>query len=383
MANRPAPALVLRPGDREELERWVRASRVPASAAKRARIVLLAADGVANTRIAELVGATVTTVLGWRERYQAKGVAGLADAPRPGRPRTLDHRAIVAETLKPPPKKLGVTHWSSRLLAQRLKISNTSVARAWRAYGVRPWKAESFRFSTDPELVGKVTDICGLYLAPPENAIVLCVDEKSQIQALDRTVPILPMQEGRIERRSHDYYRHGTSTLFAALDIASRKHEHVPCRLIVRRVKRLQPLACDGSEQGELFATYRHHAFITNTTLGIVEADQRHRDHAVVEQVSSPSSRTVHWHTCHPAPTPRTRRGSRARRSRSTLPAPAPSPPTSRPHGGPACAARSSTSRLGSPPPADVWFCTCPPTGHGPRTGPSCTPPRPAHRSPS
>jgi transposase len=194
------------------LERWSRASTVTAASAKRARIVLLAADGVANTRIAELVDATVTTVLAWRGRYQSRGLAGLADAPRSGRPRELDHRAIVAETLKPPPKKLGVTHWSSRLLAQRLKISNPTVARAWRAYGVKPWKAESFRFSTDPELVGKVTDICGLYLAPPENAIVVCVDEKSQTQALDRTVPILPMQEGRIERRSHDYYRHGTST---------------------------------------------------------------------------------------------------------------------------------------------------------------------------
>jgi transposase len=221
MANRPAPALVLRPGDREELERWTRASRVPASAARRARIVLLAAEGVANTRIAELVDATVTTVLLWRERYQSKGLAGLSDAPRSGRPRTLDHRAIVTATLKPPPRKLGVTHWSSRLLAAQLKISNTSVARAWRAYGIKPWRAESFRFSTDPELVGKVTDICGLYLAPPENAIVLCVDEKSQIQALDRTVPVLPMQPGLIERRSHDYYRHGTSTLFAALDIAT------------------------------------------------------------------------------------------------------------------------------------------------------------------
>lgn len=197
---------------------------MPAAAAKRARIVLLAADGVANTRIAELVDSTVTTVLSWRSRYQSKGLDGLVDAPRPGRPRTLDHRQIVAETLKPP-KKLGVTHWSSRLLAERLGISNTTVARAWRSYGIKPWKAESFRFSTDPELVGKVTDICGLYLGVhedvPESAVVLCVDEKSQIQALDRTVPILPIQEGRIERRSHDYYRHGTTTLFAALDIAT------------------------------------------------------------------------------------------------------------------------------------------------------------------
>jgi transposase len=209
MANRPAPALVLRAGDREELESWVRSRSVSAGLAKRARMVLLAADGVGNREIAGLVGASPTTVIAWRERYQARGTAGLTDRDRPGRPRTLDHRAIVAETLKPPPRKLGVTHWSSRLLADRLKIGNASVARAWRAYGIKPWKAESFRFSTDPELVGKVTDICGFYLAPPENAIVLCVDEKSQIQALDRTVPVLPMQPGLIERRSHDCYRHG------------------------------------------------------------------------------------------------------------------------------------------------------------------------------
>jgi transposase len=114
--------------------------------------VLLAADGVGNRRIAELVGASPTTVIAWRERYQERGLAGLADRDRPGRPRELDHRAIVAETLKPPPKKPGVTHWSTRLLADRLEVSNTSIARAWRAYGIKPWKAESFRFSTDPEL---------------------------------------------------------------------------------------------------------------------------------------------------------------------------------------------------------------------------------------
>jgi transposase len=246
MANRPAPALVLRSGDREELERWTRSDRFGASAAKRARIVLLAADGVANTRIAELSDATVTTVLNWRGRYDERGIAGLRDAPRPGRPRQLDHRQIVAATLVPPPKKLGVTHWSTRLLADRLKVSNTSIARAWRSYGIKPWKAESFRFSTDPELVGKVTDICGLYLSPPGNAIVLCVDEKSQIQALDRTVPILPMQEGRIERRSHDYYRHGTTTLFAALDIATghvtgalkARHRHQEFLAFLKQIER-------------------------------------------------------------------------------------------------------------------------------------------------
>ena len=143
-------------------------------------------------------------------------------------------------------KHLRVTHWSSQLLADRIKVSASTIQRAWRAYGIKPWKAESFRFSTDPELVGKVTDICGLYLAPPENAIVLCVDEKSQIQALDRTVPILPMQEGRIERRSHDYYRHGTSTLFAALDIATGqvtaalkpRHRHQEFVAFLRQIER-------------------------------------------------------------------------------------------------------------------------------------------------
>jgi transposase len=162
MANRPAPALVLRDGDRVELESWLRSRSVSAGLAKRARTILLAAEGVGNREIAERVSASPTTVIQWRGRYRERGLVGLGDLDRSGRPRELDHRAIVAATLKAPPKKLGVTHWSARLLADRLKISNTSVARAWRAYGVKPWKAESFRFSTEPELVGKVTDICGL-----------------------------------------------------------------------------------------------------------------------------------------------------------------------------------------------------------------------------
>jgi len=133
----------------------------------------------------------------------------------------IDHGKIVSVTLSRPPKKYGVTHWSSRLLADHLKIGNATVARAWRQVGIQPWRAESFRFSTDPQLVAKVTDVVGLYLAPPQDAIVLCVDEKSQIQALDRTAPVLPTQPHLIERRSADYVRHGTTTLFAALEIAT------------------------------------------------------------------------------------------------------------------------------------------------------------------
>src|SRR5215213_6287705 len=223
VANRPAEALGLRDGDRDELVRLIRSSSVRAGLARRARIVLLAAAGVSNTAIAELVGVSRPTVIGWRDRYQRRGLAGLVDEPRPGRPRSIDHAGIITATLKPPPKRLGTTHWSTRLLAKQLGISDATVAKAWRDYRVQPWRAESFRFSTDPELVGKVTDVVGLYLAPPENAIVLCVDEKSQIQALDRTQPVLPMQPHLIERRSHDYVRHGTSTLFAALEVATGK----------------------------------------------------------------------------------------------------------------------------------------------------------------
>ena len=193
MANRPAPALLLRDGDREELLRLTRSSRAPAGLALRARIVLLAADGVSNTTIADGVGVSRPTVIAWRDRYQAKGIAGLHDEDRSGRPRRIDRAKVIAVTLAPPPKKYGVTHWSSRLLARHLKISDHAVASIWREHGVRPWRSKSFRFSTDPELEAKVVDVVGLYLDPPENAIVLSIDEKSQIQALDRTQPVLPL----------------------------------------------------------------------------------------------------------------------------------------------------------------------------------------------
>ena len=249
MANRPAPALTLRDGDRDELSRLVRSSTVKAGLAQRARIVLLAADGEANVAIAERVGVSRPTVIGWRNRYAADGLAGLEDDPRSGRPRTIDHAGIVAVTLAPPPKKYGVTHWSSRLLGRHLGISNGTIATAWREYGVQPWRVETFKFSTDPELVAKVTDVIGLYLAPPENAIVLCVDEKSQIQALDRTAPMLPMQPGLPARRTHDYVRHGTSTLFAALDIATGtvtgackpRHRHQEFLAFLKQVARAYP----------------------------------------------------------------------------------------------------------------------------------------------
>ena len=242
-------ALSLRSGDRQRLTEWTRSSSIRAGLAQRARIILLAADGVSNTAIADLVGVSRPTVTAWRARYDAGGIDGLIDEPRSGRPREVNRSKIIAVTLTPPPKKLGITHWSSRLLAAHLKTSNSTIAKAWREAGVQPWRSETFKFSTDPELVAKVTDIVGLYLAPPENAIVLCVDEKSQIQALDRTAPMLPMQPFVPEKRTHDYVRHGTTTLFAALDIATGqvtgvcqpRHRHQEFLRFLKQVAKTYP----------------------------------------------------------------------------------------------------------------------------------------------
>ena len=267
MPAHPAPALVLRDGDRERLVSWTRSTSIRSGLARRARIVLLAADGIANTEIAKRVGVARQTVIDWRAGYDQSGLAGLDDEPRSGRPRIVDRRKIIATTLLPPPKKYGVTHWSSRLLAQHLKTSNTTVAKAWREVGVAPWRVETFKFSTDPELVAKVTDIVGLYLAPPQNAIVLCIDEKSQIQALDRTAPMLPMQPGLPERRTHDYVRHGTTTLFAALEIATGRvtarcqprHRHQEFLRFLKEVARAYPDDGIGRELHLVMDNYAAH----------------------------------------------------------------------------------------------------------------------------
>jgi transposase len=249
VAGATAELLLLRDNDREELVVLTRSSSVGAGLAARARIVLLAAEGTPNVEIARLVGVSRPTVNAWRTRYAERGLPGLAEAKRSGRRRSIDQRRIVAETLRPPPASLGVTHWSSRLLASRLGTSHVTIAEAWKRYGVKPWKAETFRFSTDPELEAKVTDVIGLYLAPPENAIVLCCDEKSQIQALNRTQKTLPMQPGHAEQRTHDYVRHGTTTLFAALEIATgritgvckNRHRHQEFLAFLKHVARAYP----------------------------------------------------------------------------------------------------------------------------------------------
>ncbi len=209
--------------DRATLLTWTRSSSVRAGLAMRARIVLAAADGEGPSAISRRLGVSRPTVDQWKSRYAQAGLAGLHDAARSGRPKTVDDAAILAATLEPPPERLGVTHWSTRLLAAQLGVGDATVARAWRRYGVQPWRRETFKFSTDPQLEAKVRDVVGLYLHPPEKAVVLCVDEKSQIQALDRTAPILPLRAGLPERATHDYRRNGTTTLFAALEVATGK----------------------------------------------------------------------------------------------------------------------------------------------------------------
>jgi transposase len=244
-----AQPLGLRPGDRDLLESWTRSSSIRAGLAQRARIVLLAADGMSNTEIAERVGVSRPTVIGWRNRYASSGVRGLEDERRSGRPRTVNRAKILAATLTLPPAELGVTHWSSRLLADHLGVDASTVLRTWRHHRVQPWRVETFKFSTDPELVAKVTDVVGLYLNPPENAIVLSIDEKSQIQALNRTQKTLPMQPGQAEKRTYDYVRHGTTTLFAALEIATGqvtgvckpRHRHQEFLIFLRHLARGYP----------------------------------------------------------------------------------------------------------------------------------------------
>jgi transposase len=202
--------------DRATLSSWSCSTSIRAGLVTRAKIVLAAADGEGTSAISRRLGVSRPTVIQWRNRFASAGLPGLADAERSGRPKTVDDAAILAATLDPPPERLAVTHWSTRLLAAELGVGDATVARAWRRYGVRPWRRETFKFSTDPELEAKVRDVVGLYLDPPENAIVLRADEKSQIQALDRTAPILPLRPGLPEKATHDYKRNDTTTLFAS-----------------------------------------------------------------------------------------------------------------------------------------------------------------------
>lgn len=222
--GRPKAELALSDEERSELNGLLRRRSTPQAVALRARIVLRCAAGRTNAQVAQEVQASLPTVGKWRKRFVQNRLAGLYDEPRPGGPRTISDEAVaevVKLTLESKPRH--ATHWSTRSMAQRVGLSQTAVSRIWRAFNLQPHREETFKLSTDPLFVDKVRDVVGLYLNPPDRALVLSIDEKSQIQALDRSQPLLPMEPGRPERRTHDYARHGATSLFAALDVATGK----------------------------------------------------------------------------------------------------------------------------------------------------------------
>jgi transposase len=220
--GRPKVPLILSDDERQKLETWAARPKSTQRLALRARIILACAEGRDNTEVAARLRANPVTVGKWRKRFLADRLEGLADEPRPGAPRTITDamvERIITKTLEEKPK--AATHWSTRDMAKAVGLSQTAIGRVWRAFGLKPHLSETFKLSTDPYFVEKVRDIVGLYMSPPEKAIVLSVDEKSQVQALDRTQPLLPMTPGQAERRTPDYARNGTTSLFAALNVAT------------------------------------------------------------------------------------------------------------------------------------------------------------------
>jgi transposase len=264
--GRPKAELVLTEAERTVLERYVRRGTTAQRLSTRARIVLLCAEGLDNKRVARRLRTTTNTVGKWRARFVDARVDGLLDEPRPGAPRKISDdqvEAIVVKTLESTPK--GATHWSTRQMAKAVGLSHDSIHRIWHAFGLKPHRTESFQLSKDPLLVDKVRDIAGLYMSPPEHALVLCVDEKSQIQALNRTQPVLPLRPGQAERRTPDYERHGTTTLFAALDIRTGKvlgecyprHRAIEFRKFLDRVDASVPADLDVHLVLDNYATHK------------------------------------------------------------------------------------------------------------------------------
>ena len=235
---------------RKELERWLRRRKTAQSLALRAQIILQSAEGLSDQRVADALRTTRATVGKWRRRFLQHGCDGLLDEPRPGAPRTVsdeDVERVVVRTLESVPR--GAPQWSRKSMAQACGLSASTVGRVWRAFGLKPHRSETFKLSKDPLFVEKVRDIVGLYLDPPERAVVLCVDEKSQIQALDRTQPVLPLRPGVPERQTHDYKRNGTTSLFAALNLATgevlgkcyRRHRSVEFKKFLARIDKSVP----------------------------------------------------------------------------------------------------------------------------------------------
>ena len=265
--GRPKKPIILSDQEHEQLTSIVRARSLPHGLVTRAQIVLMAAEGVTSNEIATKVGLSAQSVCKWRQRYLQQGISGLHDELRPGRPRSVSDEQVatlIRKTLNTKPKK--GTHWTIRSMAKETELSRPTVHRVWKAFGLQPHRQRHFKLSTDPFFVEKLRDIVGLYLNPPDKAMVLCVDEKSQVQALDRTQPLLPMGLGYVEGVTHDYVRHGTTTLFAALDIATgkvltrckRRHRHQEYLQFLKHIDQNVPEDLDIHLVVDNYATHKH-----------------------------------------------------------------------------------------------------------------------------
>ena len=265
-SGRPKAELQLTDSERIELERFARRPKTAQGLALRARIVLACAQGTTNVAVAKQLGITSSTVGKWRRRFVSCRTEGLLDEPRPGAPRKIadeDVERVITLTLESTPS--DATHWSTRSMAKATGMNQTAISRIWRAFALQPHRSETFKLSSDPLFIEKVRDIVGLYLNPPEKAVVLCVDEKSQIQALDRTQPLLPLRPGQAERRSHDYRRYGTTSLFAALNTATgevsgkcyRRHRSIEFRKFLDRIDKNVPAQFDVHIICDNYSTHR------------------------------------------------------------------------------------------------------------------------------
>ena len=265
--GRSVPPIELTAEERDQLESYVRSRSMPSGLNRRFRIVLLAADGRGNKEIGEKTDLSRASVGKWRKRYLEKGLQGLHDELRPGRPRSVSDETVaelIHRTLKTRPE--GATHWSTRTMADQIGVSHMTVCRVWQTFGLKPHLRDTFKLSTDPFFVEKVRDIVGLYLNPPEKALVLCVDEKSQCQALERSQPTLPLGFGYAEGYTHDYVRHGTLTLFAALDVATggviaqskKRHRHQEVLQFLRHIDANVPSQLDVHIIMDNYTTHKH-----------------------------------------------------------------------------------------------------------------------------
>ena len=265
--GRIARTVSLTEQERDQLQSYVRSRSMPNGLCTRFRIILLAADGLGNEQISEKVGLSRASVGKWRKRFSEKGLEGLHDELRPGRPRSVSDEKVaelIHKTLKTQPE--GATHWSTRTMAGEIGVSHMTVCRVWRTFGLKPHLSDTFKLSTDPFFVEKVRDIVGLYLNPPENALVLCVDEKSPCQALERSQPTFPLGFGYAEGYTHDYVRNGTLTLFAALDVATggvlsqskKRHRHQELLQFLRHIDANVPQQLDVHIIMDNYATHKH-----------------------------------------------------------------------------------------------------------------------------